>query len=158
MDIPMALGNLEAVANKMARNRAPGPDGTQVELYITEWEELGPLVLGALHKGTDKYYLEPQYMEGKIIMIPNQGPQTTLVNKRPIMTLNTSYKICAKAYQGWLTSISQRLISAHQSEFLPGRLLHRTLMMTNEMVYHAQMKEIQYVLMKADVIKAYDLV
>jgi retron-type reverse transcriptase len=95
-------------------------------------------------------------MQGNINILPKKGPQTTFVNKRPITALNTAYKICAKAYQIQITSIAQRLFSTHQSGFLPGRSIHWTLMMTNEMVYHAKLKELNYILMKADVIKAYN--
>jgi hypothetical protein len=42
-------------AASKVKNQAPGPDGVPVQLSLTQWESLGPLVLGTLLEGLETF-------------------------------------------------------------------------------------------------------
>jgi hypothetical protein len=72
------------------------------------------------------------------------------------MMLNTPYKIGAKVFANRISSIAQQLISHHQSGFLHSSSIHCSLWMTSKMIYLAQCSDLEYIFMKADIMKAFD--
>jgi hypothetical protein len=158
MDTRWTLLELTDSTHKMAKNRAPGPDSAPVEFLIWQWQILGPLVLEALNEGMESGKLEARMPAGCIIVIPKKGPQDKFANKRPITALNTPYKIGAKALSLGLASVAKQIISTSQSGFLLGRSIHRSLLLNEEMMYHAKMAEVEFFLMSADIVKVFDSV
>lgn len=79
-----------------------------------------------------------------------------LMNKRPIRLLNTVYKLGAKVMQRRLTPILQRMIPPQQFTLLLGSNIHHSLILLGEMLQQAASTGEEYVLLKMDVIKAFD--
>lgn len=100
--------------------------------------------------------LRPIILQGNIVLIPKKGNPLLLSNKRPLTLLNTVYKIWAKAYQLKLTPILNRFISANQSAFLPGRSIHHSILLTNEILHRAGLSEEDVIFLELDVCKAFD--
>jgi hypothetical protein len=82
----------------------------------------------------------------------------TLNNWCPIMLLNVSYEIFAKALQMRLQPILMELISHNQSAFLPMRYILDNIFLTQETTYHAKKSNQPLLFLKLDFSKAYDKV
>jgi hypothetical protein len=129
-----------------------------VEFFFEHWERLGRLNLGLMNYGIHQQRFEKHFTAGNTIVIPKIGPQVDFTNKRPTTLLNTPYKIATKAFAERIKKIAMKVISQHQSGFLLGRSIHRTLLMNNEMVYREKASEEDFIFMKLDAIKAFDSV
>lgn len=70
--------------------------------------------------------------------------------------LNVIYKIGTKALQHRITLLLERIISPQQFAFLSGRNSHHSLVLLGEMLLRASQSREKYVLLKLDVIKAFD--
>lgn len=86
----------------------------------------------------------------------NAYPGRLLSNKRPITLLNMIYKIGAKVFQMRLAPILQVFISQQQFAFLPGRNIHHSILLLNEILHQAESDGGQYALLKLDIVKAFD--
>ncbi|KAL3675310.1 hypothetical protein R1sor_025258 [Riccia sorocarpa] len=148
---------LHEAAKLLGRNKCPGPDGVPVEFFLIFWEVIAPLLFNATTEGIQQGLLNPFYNRGTITLLPKEGEPTLLGNKRPITLLNSVYKIWAKALQLRLSPILQRLITWEQNSFLPGRLLHSTVLLCNEAVHQAKHNGQPSVLLKLDFRKAFDM-
>lgn len=60
-----------------------------------------------------------------------------------------------KLYQLFLSTVPQVFISEYHAAYLPGRLIHRSLMLTNEILHKAELDE-DFLLLKLDTIKMFD--
>jgi hypothetical protein len=72
--------------------------------------------------------------------------------------MNVSYKICTKVYQKRLTKVLVRMVSTQQFAYLPGRSIHHAMLRAEEMVHKVKELQQPYVLLKVDIVKAFDSV
>lgn len=139
----------------MKKLKCPSPDGIPAEFFQSCWSLVGPLVLSILNRGLARECSTPKLTLG-LSLAAQERDQSLLTNKRPITLLNVAYKIGAKAFQHRLTPILERIISPQQFAFLPGRNIHHSLLLLSEMLHQAANSGEEYVLLKLDVIKAFD--
>lgn len=156
LNAALTIEELGEAARSMPKLKCPGPDGLPVEFYQQAWTLVGPLLLQVLNDGTGKGTFPTNITRGLIVLLPKKNDQRLLTNKRPITLLNVAYKIGAKAMQKRLTPILQRIIAPQQFVFLPGRNIHHSLLLLGEMLHQAKVSGEEHVLLKFDVIKAFD--
>lgn len=156
LNAPFTVEELGLAAKSMKKQKCPGPDGIPVEFFQKMWPVVGPQFALVLNQGLDKETFPPDLTLGHIVLLPKKSDQTPLTNKRPITLLNAAYKIGAKALQQRLTPLLQRIITPQQFAFLPGRNIHHSLLLMGEMLHEAAKSGEEYVLLKLDVIKAFD--
>lgn len=156
MDEPISFAELFTTANQMKKGRVPGPDGVPLEFYITFWEHVGPLIHEILLEGLQIDQFHVRIVKGHIVLIPKKGNQFLVSNKRPLTLLNVVYKIWAKPYQLRLSKVLNRFISYHQSAFLPGRSIHHSVLLLNEILHRAALSGLDFALLKLDICKAFD--
>lgn len=119
---------------------------------------MGPLLLSLLKKGIVDGTLAPKLTEGMIILLEKKGDQLLIGNKRGLTLLNCALKIFTKLYQLRLSPILQTFISGFHSAYLPGRSIHRVLMLTNEVLFKAKELDSDFLLLKLNTIKAFDCI
>lgn len=110
----------------------------------------------AILTGLTRGELHSYFIEGMLILLAKRGDLRFFINKRPLTLLNVIYKIIAKAYQLKLSIILQRFISDQQSAFVPSRSIHHSLLLTNELLHAAINDEEDCLLLKLNVIKAFN--
>lgn len=153
LNAPFTVEELGRAA-KIMKN--PGPDGVPVELFQELWPVVGPQLTEILNQGVAQGSFPPDLTKGHIVLLPKKLDQTLLTNKRPITLLNVAYKIGAKALQQHLTPLLQRIITPQQFAFLPRRNIHHSLLLMGEMLHQAAISGEEYILLKLDVVKAFD--
>lgn len=150
------LEELHEAAKLLAKNKVPGRDGVPVEFFLTLWDQIGPVLLKLLQDGLKSGILHPQLTHGIIVLLAKDGDQLLMGNKRGLTFLNCALKVLAKLYQIRLSSILQGFISEQQTAFLPGRSIHKAVMLANEILHMARNAEESFLLLKLDTIKAFD--
>lgn len=156
LNAPITLGELEEAVLVMKKHKCPGPDGAPVKFFQQLWPFIGPLILQVINRGIQREQFQADFTLGLIVLLPKKQDQRLLTNKRPITLLNAIYKVGAKVMQRRLTPILQRIIAPQQFAFLPGRNIHHSLILLGEMLHKAADSGEEYVLLKMDVIKAFD--
>ena len=79
-------------------------------------------------------------------------------NWRPIILLNTDYKILAKAYANWVKSVLDSIIHKNLTGFLKGRQIIDNVRSIIDTINYVQSKKIAAVLISVDFEKAFDKV
>lgn len=97
-------------------------------------------------------------MIGIIVLLEKKGNQLNIKNKRGLTLLNCALKLLTKLYQLRLSLVLQDLITKQQSASLPGRSIHRSIILSNEILHKAMQSDLDFILMKLDPIKAFDIV
>lgn len=156
LEAPLTQQELHDAAKALAKNKVPGPDGIPVEFFLHNWELAGPVLLLALQDGIRDGFFDPELTKGFIVLLCKKGDQRYLGNKRPLTLLNVAYKIGAKAFQLRLAHILSRFITQNQYGFLPGRNIHHSLLLMNELLQEAIKSGEEHLFLKLDVVKAFD--
>lgn len=149
MERRITLEELHELTSYMAKNKVPGKDGVPVKFFLALWDEISPILLEVLLDGLVVGSLNPKLTMGLFILLPKKGDQLLVGNKRGLTLLNCALKI-------YLSKVLQGFILEHQNAFLPGRSIHKSIMLTNEVLHKAKQSLSSFVLMKVDTIKAFD--
>lgn len=156
LNAPFTSEELDGTVQIMKKLKCPGPDGAPVEFFQTMWATVGPLILCVLNQGLNNEEFGAAFTHGLIVLLPKKLDQQLLTNKCPITLLNVVYKIGAKVMHRRITPILQRIISPQQFAFLPGRNIHHSLVLMGEMLHQASIFGEEHMLLKMDVVKAFD--
>lgn len=156
MEEKITLDELFEAAKALGKNKAPGKDGVLMEFYLNMWELMGPILLKLLEDGLANGCLVGDLTEGVLILLAKKGDQLLIGNKRGLTLLNYALKILTKLYQLRLTGILQDFITDQQNAYLPGRSIHRSIMLTNEVLNKMKESGEAFLLLKLDTIKAFD--
>lgn len=156
LNTPFSMEELYTATCLLSKGKCPGPDGIPVEFFIANWPLVGPTVFRALSAALSAGSFHQGFTRGIIVLLKKKGDQRLLANKRPITLLNVIYKIGAKVFQLRLIPILQEFITSQQFAFLPGRNIHHSILLTNELLHQASQSGENFVLLKLDIMKAFD--
>ncbi|KAE8781901.1 hypothetical protein D1007_44637 [Hordeum vulgare] len=142
----------------MNTDTTPGPDGWLVEFFKKFWSCLkhwfyaimNGFALGIVNLSRLNYEA--------ISLIPKVKRADNIRLLRPIMLINVSFKVVAKAYSTWLAPITQQVISKSQTAFLEDRSILEGPLALLETVHELKRTKGKGVLLKLDFQKAYDCV
>lgn len=158
LNAPLSLDELEEALLALKKLKCPGPDRAPIEFFQALWNTVGSLILQVINRGILGEEFQQEFTLGLIVLLPKKKDQRFLNNKRPITLLNVIYKIGAKAMQKRLTPVLQQIISPQQYAFLSGQNIHHSLIMLGEMLSQGESSREEHVLLKMDVIKAFDCI
>ena len=97
LDSDITIEEIQATIKQIARNKSPGTDGFQIDLYIVFWLKLKSPLFDAFNYGLKHGILHETARTGVITLIPKKERDMLFVrNWRPIVLLNTDYKILSK--------------------------------------------------------------
>ena len=155
----------------LAKNAsAPGMDGCTYKL----WKKLRDKYEEALKKNTpgfniismltklfndiQKHGVDPKtnFSLGWMCPIYKKKDPTEISNYRPIMLLNTDYKLLTKVLALQLTELVQQLIHPDQAGFIPRRSIFDHIRLANAIINYAELTEENGTIVALDQEKAYD--
>ena len=107
---------------KMARDKAPGPDGLPVEVYAAMWDTIKTVFYDYIIEAYESEKMNESAMQGVLNLIPKANKDVRfLKNLRPITLLNVDYKIIEKTIASRLQEVLPSLIDSDQAGFMKRR-------------------------------------
>ena len=114
----------------MAKGKAPGHDGIQMEFFQKMWPTLGKYFHLMVKRSIKEKHLHERVTKGVICLIPKEGDSKDLNYWRPMTLLTVTYKIIANALQIRLQPMLRDIISPEQTAFLPLRFILNNIVLT----------------------------
>ncbi|KAK1371012.1 hypothetical protein POM88_037104 [Heracleum sosnowskyi] len=120
------------VLKSKKKNKAPGPNGFNVNFFIATWNIVGKDFLKAIH-----FFLEtgslPHYANSTTLgLIPKCPNPSTMVEFRPISCCNTVYKCLSKLIAQRFNQTLPTLVDKSQAAFVKGRSISDNNFMAQE--------------------------
>ena len=153
-----SLEEIELVVKESDGNKSPGPDGFNFAFFKQFWY----LIKNEVRIFFDKFHGNEAFQRSLlsyfVTLIPKVKSPLSLKEFRPISLLGSLYKILAQVLAGRLSKLMNSVISKSQSAFVKGRHLVDGVLIVNEVVEVARLRNQECLILKVDFEKAYDSV
>jgi len=150
------LEEVEEIVKSMSKNKALGPDGYTVEFYQVGWHFIGKEILEAVEESCMKQKVWPGLNSTFLTLIPKNANLENTQGFRTIALCNVIYKIIATLIAKRLKPILSSIISPEKIGFVEGRQILDRLVVTQEMIHSLKQKKQKGMMIKLDLLKAYD--
>lgn len=156
LESPFTEEEIWEVLRSCDGNRAPGPDGFNLNFFKTFWPAIKEEVI--------RFFLE-FHSSGKLVqglnaafitLIPKQLVPESITDYRPISLIGCAYKLISKVLAARIKSVMPKLISHNQFAFTQGRQISDCILIANEVVDLLNKRQGGGFLLKLDFAKAYD--
>ena len=159
LETALTLEELQQAVCTTAQNKSPGTSGFQINLYIVFWTKLKNFLLDAFNFAFANGRLSIQQREGIITLIPKRDRNLNYVcNWRPIVLLNSDYKLLSKVIANRIKAVWQELIHPDQNGFISGQSASDSVRKVLNGVEYVNEKNLAAVLILVDFEKAFDRV
>ncbi|MCH81869.1 putative ribonuclease H protein [Trifolium medium] len=138
--------------------KAPGPDGFPAGFYQKSWNTVGRSVCDYVKQVWTNPLLLRDVNCTDICLIPKVEHPEYIHQFRPISLCNTIYKIVSKVLTNRIKNTITKVVSPHQTGFIPGRSIHENIVVVQEMAHSMRRMngKVGYFAVKVDLSKAYD--
>jgi hypothetical protein len=143
---------------EMKRNASPGPDGFNVEFYISTWGWIGPDVIQLVRSFFQTGIMPAHINDTHIALIPKKLFSSIPADYRPISLCNVIYKIIAKCIANRLKPHLPDYIHPTQQAFIEGRRISNNIIVAQEITHSFALKswKCKAFMLKIDLAKAFD--
>ncbi|MCH79274.1 putative non-LTR retroelement reverse transcriptase [Trifolium medium] len=124
----------EAVFN-MSPWKAPGLDGFPAGFYQKSWDIVGQSVCEFVKRVWSNPFGVRDINCTDICLIPKVDQPETIQQFRPISLCNTLYKVVSKVMTNRIKDTINKVVSPHQTGFIPGRSIHENIVVAQEMAH-----------------------
>ena len=153
------LAELKKVVFSLKTDSAPGPDGFTGKFFQICWEIIKEDLLECLLDFFSGSSIPLGFSHTFLALIPKTTSPQTWNDYRPISLCSNLQKILSKLLNDRLAGFLPELITANQSGFVKNRAIIDNILLTQEMTYALDNKVSgSYILVKLDMMKAYDRV
>ena len=132
-------------------------DGYSAELFKTFWPQLGHYFSNCVHECYENNSLSRSQTQGLITCLPKTGKARDLLkNWRPILLLNTTYKLISLCITNRLRPLLPNIISEEQKGFLTGRSISDCTRIMYDIIFEYENRGIDGLILLVDFEKAFD--
>jgi hypothetical protein len=111
-----------------------------IVFYKRFWDILGDDLVTKVLKAINMKKILEGWNDTTIVLIPKVNDPTTVSQFWPISLCNVVYKFISKMLTNCLKSILPKIISDHQSAFVPGRLITDNILIAYESIHAIKRK------------------
>ncbi|CAN0912200.1 Transposon TX1 uncharacterized 149 kDa protein [Linum grandiflorum] len=150
------VGEIKKAVMSCARDKAPGPDGFNMDFFKHNWEEVKDQVVSALidfHLRSSMPLCVNSTFE---CLIPKKETVEDVKDFRPIRLTSSIYKIISNVLMERLRGLMPTLVSKNQCAFVHGRQILDASLIANELVDSRRRSGRPGLVIKLDIEKAYD--
>ena len=155
---PITLHEVEAVLKGFKKDKSPGLDGWPVEFFLDFFDLVGEDLVLAVEQAKIDGKVPGALNSTFLSLIPKCENPTTFVDFRPISLCNLVYKVISKIVALPLKPLLNRTISAQQLGFLKDRQITEPVGITQEILHSIKTKNSNVMVLKLDLVKAFDRV
>ncbi|MCO5554955.1 hypothetical protein L7F22_008495 [Adiantum nelumboides] len=155
---PFSVYEVETVVKGMKKEKTPGPDGIQAEVFQEMIEFAGQDLCDLLNHSRKEGSIQPNFNQGLIKLIPKGQDRLEIKNYRPLTMLNSVYKVMAKALALRIKYVVNQVVHPKQFGFVQGRSIHEAILNVITAIDWAAEQDQDYVMINMDLEKAYDRV
>ena len=147
-----------AFLKQMAKGKSPGSDGLPAEFYLAFWEILGQELVESLNCAFECGELTISQRRGIITLLPKKDKdKTVLDNWRPILLLNTDYKIATRAIALRMSKVLPDIIHSDQTGYVKKRFIGQNIRLISlDVIERYQDSKIPGIALILDFKKAFD--
>ena len=155
----ITLDEIESAIKTMAHNKSPGMDGLPVEFYVLFWGKIKGTFYDMVKQVIKEGILHKSAHTGLITLIPKADRDLKFIkNWRPIILLNTDYKILSKVLANRLKKLLEMIIHSDQTGFVKGRQITENIRKLLDVIEYTKKEKIKGLLISVDFEKAFDKV
>ncbi|MCO5572642.1 hypothetical protein L7F22_026400 [Adiantum nelumboides] len=155
---PFSVYEVETVVKAMKKEKTLGPNGIQAEVLQELIKYAGQDLCDLLNHWRREGTNQPEFNQGLIKLIPKGQDKMEVKNYRPLIMLNTVYKVMAKALDLRVRTVVSQVVHPKQFGFVQGRSIHEAMLNVITAIDWAAEQEDEYVMINMDLEKAYDRV
>ncbi|KAJ4426979.1 hypothetical protein ANN_26778 [Periplaneta americana] len=111
---PLTTQNILAAIKASPLNKSPGADGIPVEFYIAFWSIIEREMVEIMNALMTSSVIPSDICLGIMVLIPKIPCPKTALDYRPIILLNSDYKIFMRCMKTRLSTIFPHIIGPHQ--------------------------------------------
>ncbi|XP_056163671.1 uncharacterized protein LOC130137005 [Syzygium oleosum] len=124
---------IQSTLFSLARGKALGPDGYNVDFFKTSWEIIGPSILMAVRDFFESGCMLKELNNTILTLVPKSPNASAMTDFRPIACCNTLYKCISKILARRIAHVLPTLISPSQTAFVKGRRISDNIMIAQEL-------------------------
>lgn len=155
---PVSMREIDSAIDELLNGKSPGMDGLSNEFYKSFKKEVGLILELVYNDALTSGILPKSFKDSILVLLYKKGSKEILSNYRPIMILNTDYKILAKILNNRLKKIADSLLCKAQNYAIPGRNIYHSLAHLREMVTATIYDDVKFWILSLDQEKAFDRV
>lgn len=138
-------------------DKAPGPDGFPAAFFQSYWGIIGKDLHRVVEESRKRMTMLGAINHTFLALIPKKSYPQKMGDFRPNALCNIIYKIVTKIISNGLKQIINLIIFDEHSVFTPGRSIVEGIITTHETLHFARKSSNACMILKLDILKAYDL-
>ena len=131
----VTIMEVERALKLFKRDKAPGPDGWPIELYLNLFDILGPFVVNMVEKSMISGRVDPALNSTFLALIPKVDLPVPYADFCPISICNLYYKMISKIVALRLKPFLDASISPRQFGFLKNCQIFEPIAITQEVLH-----------------------
>eukprot|EP00253_Pinus_taeda_P035371 PITA_35371 len=155
---PITEDELHGILKAFSKDKCPGPDGWTIEFFIHFFDIIKHDLIQMIEESRISGRIHPHTSSTLIALIPKKRDADSFSDFRPISLCNISFKIISKIMVERIKGTLASHLSKDQHAFLKGCNILDVVAYTQECIFSMFSKNIDAVVLKIDLQKAYDCI
>jgi hypothetical protein len=149
---------IKIVLQSFQKNEISGPDGWNIEFYLSLYELIGKYLQGLVEDSHREGRMNAPLNLNFISLISNKYNPQCMDEFIHFSLCNCIYKIVAKVIERLIKMVLSESISQEKLHFLEVRQIHEAVEVAQEGIHSIKTKNIKGAVLKIDLSKAFDIV
>ncbi|GMJ07534.1 hypothetical protein HRI_004422600 [Hibiscus trionum] len=158
LETPFSEEEIWSAIKSSDGNRAPGPDGFNLNFFKCFWPNVKQGVLDFFEKFYSGSLLDSFFNQSFVALIPKTPNPMYIEDYRPISLVGSLYKILARVLARRLARCISEVVGDTQFAFVAGKQIAYCSLIANEVIDDLKKKNRKAIIFKADFMRAYDTV
>ncbi|KAK3189922.1 hypothetical protein Dsin_029483 [Dipteronia sinensis] len=128
------LEEVRLVLSKCEGNKAPGPDGFNLNFVKAHWRDIQEDFMNFMKEFHNDWSMVKDVNRTHVVLIPKVGRPETIKDFRPISLVSSMYKILAKVLANRLRKVMDAIIGESQMAFVKNRQISDSFVIAEEII------------------------